>query len=531
MQIVWISPSTPRTPLQNDQKLIQNFHRIMRNDPCHHSTFGVTVEDTEARLWFACRSVTVVSKAFDFVTNPNELIHLVCSLAFTDDSELGWNPTIPRVVVEGEPRHDITFQEKEDSPAVYRTVAIISDFGADAMTGSGTRVFKSVQGKSAPGLFEHAVIKDAWRDSDRDREDQILQNILNDIGQDREEDAKKHFLTVLRAEDVNVKGRTDDTLHLLHGETTLGDYSWYEVWPDREPSRRSHVSSVGRTPTCLTHQSIPVATSANIQHKKYFRIVFKEVCQPISELKSLHDALDTLANTVMGLRCLHTTGWVHRDISSWSVLRCGRQGFITDLEYAKRTDSDQSHEVRTGTPDFMACEVEAQRYLFFPDPPRSMASLKMRRISPPEPGPLFRANCLHDLESLWWILMWVLHYHVDEHTSVLSHEQETLYQKYFPGLSRGPGQTRLSSLIVAVNVHFLPQSFWVAASLANDIRASLHGVYQAAELSSGLVLLEPYSECSEYFSAALESAAAQTDARLVPMHALKKRKLPESRQK
>ncbi|KAF8833310.1 hypothetical protein BDN67DRAFT_870005, partial [Paxillus ammoniavirescens] len=361
--------STESKRIDNDQKLIWSLHHTMRNDPCRRSTFGVTIEDTKVRLWFTCRSGTVVSEAFDFVTDPEELIHLVCTLAFADDSELGWDPTIQRVLVDGETHYDITFQEQGDSPAVYRTVAIISDFGADAMTGRGTRVFKAylkyVKRISAPGPVEHIVIKDAWRDSDRDREDQILQNILNDIGQDRKEDAKQYFLTVLRAEDVNIKGRTDDTLLMLHEQTTWGDCSWYDVWPDREPSRRSHVSSVGHTPACLTRQSIPPAPpSANIQHKKHFRIVFKEVCQPIFELNNLNDVWETLFHAVSGLKYMHTAGWVHRDISVGNVLRHGNRGLITDLEYTKRTDSNQSYEVRTGTPDFMACEVEEQGYLF-----------------------------------------------------------------------------------------------------------------------------------------------------------------------
>ncbi|KAF8840149.1 hypothetical protein BDN67DRAFT_968957 [Paxillus ammoniavirescens] len=502
----------------------------MCNDSRPRSTFGVTIEDTEVRLWFACRSGTVVSKAFDFVTDPEELIHLVCALALADDEDLVWDPTIQRVLVNGDTRYDITSQEQGDSPVVYRPV--ISDFGADAMTGRGTQAFKAypkyVKGGSAPGSVEHVVIKDARRDSDRDREIQNLQNLLNDVGQERAKEAKQSFLTVLRAEDVSIKRRTDDTLLMLHGRTTWGNCSCYDVWPDREPSRRSHVSSVGHTPACFTRQGIPAAASAKIQHKKYFRIVFKEVCQPIFKLKNLSDVFEILLHAVAGLEYMHTAGWVHRDISVVNVLRHGNRGLITDLEYAKRTDSNQRHEVPTGTPDFMACEVEEQGYLFFPDPPiRSKASLKMRHIVPPAPGPPFRANCLHDLESLWWILMWVLHHHVDEHTSVLSHEQETLYQKHFSGPSRGPGQTRLSSLIVTMKVHLLPESFWAAASLANDIRASLHGAYQAAELPSGLVLLESYSECSEYFSAALESAADQMDVRLVPMHALKKRNAPE----
>ena len=39
----------------------------MRSDPCRRSTLGVTIEGANMRLWFTCRSVTMVSESFDFI--------------------------------------------------------------------------------------------------------------------------------------------------------------------------------------------------------------------------------------------------------------------------------------------------------------------------------------------------------------------------------------------------------------------------------------------------------------------------------
>jgi hypothetical protein len=39
---------------------------MMRNDPCRRFAFGITIENTTMRIWFCCRSVVLVSKAFDF---------------------------------------------------------------------------------------------------------------------------------------------------------------------------------------------------------------------------------------------------------------------------------------------------------------------------------------------------------------------------------------------------------------------------------------------------------------------------------
>ena len=38
---------------------------MMRNDPSRRFAFGITIENTEMRVWFCCRSVVLVSEVFD----------------------------------------------------------------------------------------------------------------------------------------------------------------------------------------------------------------------------------------------------------------------------------------------------------------------------------------------------------------------------------------------------------------------------------------------------------------------------------
>ncbi|KAF8445707.1 hypothetical protein L210DRAFT_3723668, partial [Boletus edulis BED1] len=115
--------------------------------------------------------------------------------------------------------------------------------------------------------------------------------------------------------------------------------------------------------------------------KIHFRVVFAELGEPIFDLKKLSDILETLEHALKGLEYMHRAGWVHRDISAGNVLRCGHQGKIADLEYAKALNlSGESHDVRTTSQHdmrlmclssrahFMACEVEGQRYLCLSDP-------------------------------------------------------------------------------------------------------------------------------------------------------------------
>ncbi|KAI6037214.1 hypothetical protein BKA83DRAFT_211053 [Pisolithus microcarpus] len=76
------------------------------------------------RLWFTCRAVILVSKSFNFCTTSDHvrsyavandrlnrsrkhLIYCFCSLAFSEDHEPRWDPTIRRMRVGGI-QYDIT---------------------------------------------------------------------------------------------------------------------------------------------------------------------------------------------------------------------------------------------------------------------------------------------------------------------------------------------------------------------------------------------------------------------------------------
>ncbi|KAI6017518.1 hypothetical protein EDC04DRAFT_2943106 [Pisolithus marmoratus] len=78
----------------DDKKVIWSLHHIMHSDPCRHATFGVTIENTMMRFWFTCRAVTLVSRSFNFFSEPEHLVYFFSSLAFANDHELGWDPTI-----------------------------------------------------------------------------------------------------------------------------------------------------------------------------------------------------------------------------------------------------------------------------------------------------------------------------------------------------------------------------------------------------------------------------------------------------
>ena len=200
---------------------------MMRNDPCRRFAFGITIENTTTRLWFCCRTAVLVSKPFDLFNvsalclgistsyvrqDRDSVIRTFASLAFGSNEYLGYDPTITRVLVDDQPQYDIQVVDK-----VYRTTDVLSNFGADAIIGRGTRVFK-VYDKEDPNKTPR-VLKDAWVEVDRSREGQILENLFAKIksegGEDKLRDAKQYFLTSVTWGDVEIKGALDNTKELI----------------------------------------------------------------------------------------------------------------------------------------------------------------------------------------------------------------------------------------------------------------------------------------------------------------------------
>jgi hypothetical protein len=90
-----------------------------------------------------------------------------------------------------------------------------------------------------------------------------------------------------------------------------------------------------------------------------------------------------------------------------------------------------------GTMDFMSIEVAAQNFLFYSEPIPSLTELdELASVTEQDVGTAqalswtnvqFFHNHLHDLESLWWVAVWVVFYnHFSERTSSYDQPSFTL---------------------------------------------------------------------------------------------------------
>ncbi|KAF9803466.1 hypothetical protein IEO21_09685 [Rhodonia placenta] len=415
----------------------------MREDARHRFVYGMTIENETMRLWFSSRADTFVSKEINWRTDHETVVHFFLAMMYANEAEVGWDPTIAYVLQDGEfvpgedgaPQLEICVQDESDKPDVwYRTHRVLADHGAHGGPGRGTRVWESYEltGQHGEKRGNPVALKDSWIDHNRPKEGQTMEEIHASVKESNPEYyhlLQKSLLTVLRHGTVSIKiGRrweVDHTRDLMRRELDpSSDYGSFKLRELREDgissenieSTESNFPSNAGTGHHRSHapQQRPSTPAPRLHHPRvHYRIVFKEVCVRVCDLTSLEDIVHVLIDA-LGERLPDGT----------------IRGKVTDFEYATRFGDTQGepHEMRTGTQDFMAVEVEAMRYrFFFGQPQHARRDTKIHVLwellkkahlgdsgqnqtpadaEPDQPvpeQPAFRYNPLHDVESLWWL--------------------------------------------------------------------------------------------------------------------------------
>ncbi|KAG2128557.1 hypothetical protein DEU56DRAFT_818949 [Suillus clintonianus] len=518
------------------QKIIWSLHSIMREDPLRRFAFGITIEDTQLRLWLSNRALLAVTEPINFLENIDGVISLFYALGSASASTmkmLGWDPTVERI------RDGKDFQYKFTvGDEVFTTTCELATYGADSMVGRGTRVYEATDAEG-----KKVAIKDSWREAGRQSEGEILENIMvscaDALQPDELEDAKRHFVGVRLCKDVEIDDTQDETLD----PKVVEEYNHTWVSIDLSPvlSTKPHSSSTGNIPdsgrlsaVLPTRLGIIARKDIDIPCRVHTRTVFHDVGVTIKELTSLVDILTCLSNALKALYYLHKAGWVHRDFSVGNTFWVEGIGKLGDFEYAKKIDSKTTHgDVRTGTMHFMAVEVEHQNYLFQTiDTPSLGSSL----ITPP-----FRMNFLHDIESVWWAFTWIFFYHTDTTTANAGHRFDTQWQQFqlaFPGAvghtSRQNFFAHIPTLHKSCNAVLSKTCLDVFSDITHFAKA-LHDGYRTAEAGYPSVVLsdalreDMHVKAAKYLRGAQDRAKDRAHAgviKLCPLPNLLKQKRP-----
>ncbi|KAF9539353.1 hypothetical protein CPC08DRAFT_716367 [Agrocybe pediades] len=396
--------ATDSLKLDNAGKVLSATVHIMDDDPCRMFSYAFTIESYSVRLWYFCRSHSVVSEPL-YLNEPGHfkrLIAIFVSFLFATAEEMGYDPTVTAHELDGETQYTYTIPKSPTQPSdrFFRTVRTIDDYRTINITGRRTRVWLVEERKSAeenaPTVDGQTpvryVLKDVWLEAasktEKEIQDSIFEGIKEFLGNSslppekaglaelqqkhahlKEDDAfKRYFMTIV----ADYQGRETP----FYDKYLMQSASRIFTTP-RPNSRFSAKSGRQNTSTPRDFDARTQEVARKFATKRQYRVVFKEVCQDVGKLEKLGDVMDVLGETLIPLQLMHCAGYVHRDISSGNILAYKAdpnqrhwQAKLSDLEYAKQfpptTGRAESKDPKTGTPYFMAHEILKKVYFTAP---------------------------------------------------------------------------------------------------------------------------------------------------------------------
>ncbi|KAL1672826.1 hypothetical protein EV122DRAFT_223919 [Schizophyllum commune] len=175
----------------------------------------------------------------------------------------------------------------------------------------------------------------------------------------------------------------------------------------------------------------------DIPAREHHRLVMA-VGEKLLDIKEAKSMFSTIKDASYALFILHMMGYVYRDISAGNILQYIGQGVLTDLEYVAPAAALQTHNMRVGTPDFTAVEVVDGEFLREPRIEGGISSILCHpkdqahdqasqdndsssedddSYSEADPDahdkscPVWRFREAHDLESIYWLVLFILFGH------------------------------------------------------------------------------------------------------------------------
>ncbi|KAF9446799.1 hypothetical protein P691DRAFT_707861 [Macrolepiota fuliginosa MF-IS2] len=440
---------------KNREQLVSGAGQIMNDDPRRTWIYGITIEDTMMSVWYFCRSHSVKSDAFDFTVDIKSFIQVFMSLLFATPKEIGYDPTVHRVTY-NKCFHYVYKLSTNEGKKYFRTLEPLFNLRVLCITGRKTRVWRAIEVcgpedlDAKDGALEVAV-KDVWLDADSATEKEKQEKIFAALGKAKESDydwapesLHQHLNQVFKSNQYR------DYFMEIKYDTVLSHTKSLSESAKRAPNILHHIdfaitsgnviegSTQAKTPSAIAGSSIRPHGKPKFfrqyRDKKHYRLIYGEVGHSLYKAVNLDTSFTAIRDVFVALVLLYLARWLHRDVSPGNIILIGQgneiRGKLSDLEYAKEFNTTtNSGDPKTGTPFFMAVEVHDSRSLLFlpqekflsinptPNPFRSGARRPSRMApgtlpvtpSPPTvPQLQVQARFQHDLESLWWIILWIL---------------------------------------------------------------------------------------------------------------------------
>ncbi|KAF4563021.1 hypothetical protein EYR40_007262 [Pleurotus pulmonarius] len=402
----------------------------------------------------------------------------------------------------------------------YITAGTLSDSRAECICGRCTRVWRVYEDKKYGDDEEkvYYVLKDVWVDSSNSTEAAIWSRLKEKVDP---EVFDRHFLTLVAAIQPG-EGATTCSFFGRGGFSPTENMDFMDSqfidMLDLEPSplipeKVAEPVSEDRCHIQGAPDTEPLAKRAKgrprYQPRTHDRSIWKEVCETYHDHDDMQVMFTILEHAVKALDAMWEGAHaIHRDISTGNILFDGANGRLGDLEYVVFYDDEPSsvHNVKTGTLQFMAVEVSDGAFQFRPSAVPEDVFLATTDVLPlgamavsPFRHP-FRHNVLHDLESIWWLVMWSIFRYYPENirleVQALKNQRRTYEALFSPNITLDKERR---NALANEDPRFVPSiapPFSVIGQLALRLRDMLTVSYRIAEAT-----LPIKSDCQVFRSA------------------------------
>ncbi|KAJ7584773.1 hypothetical protein C8J56DRAFT_1088526, partial [Mycena floridula] len=434
---------------ENVSEIIYYGFHILQNDPRRKFTFGFTSEDDRACFWYFSRSHICVTDKFNFVSNPKPLLDFFYRLLHASDEQLGYDHSVELVLDSNQKiQYNIALGNK-----FYRTVDVLSDFKADNICGRATRVWSVLELRDGKTVGDECVLKDFWLEQGSKSEKQIfddLEGLFTETADRKIFD--DYFVKILDGCRVkNSNGEDDITKGLLRTDMQPNLMSVLLTTSESDPTTTRHVhtssehpESAGVVPMVASGMLSLQSVQGPIQfaQRDHHRTLFEPAGSPYLCLTNITTMVTVLRDIVRALKLMWKFGLVHRDISAgniyWNSL--AKVGKLSDLEFIKSVSDMSSREIKMGTPQFMAIEIQQGMYksrdeTALQDFLRMVqdGSAMLDQSQPIDMQHPVIHNPIHDIESIFWLAVYAVTHLIPPRSSSKEAHQKIAFS-IFSGL-------------------------------------------------------------------------------------------------
>ncbi|KAG2008916.1 other/FunK1 protein kinase [Coprinopsis cinerea AmutBmut pab1-1] len=366
---------------------------ILDEDARRSFVYGIALDRDKISVYYVSHDFTARIEAFSMIEHPDLLIRIVIGLLCAVTQRRGYDPLVT-LLPDRSYIYELPPDATRDSPLFYHTMRLLSHprSVAKSRIWHVRQVVSNIDTTGVPGTPDR-VLKAVLVAEGVETEAEIQLALFNDIaafGRDKD----------WRTRDIVKDFEQADLVSL--GEALKGD------------NFKSYFSCI-----VASHRGDPSSMSPGSSRKSQCLFVYESLCTPLDDIATLGEAMTTVRQCVIALRLMFCAGWVHRDLSPGNIIafrptpNAPLQVKLSDLEHARRFPDKSAVQNKpiVGTPHFMACEILTSQH-FLP----MMGGRRVRGYVRPAPKemPPMDHSYQHDLESLWWITLWLISTRIDE---------------------------------------------------------------------------------------------------------------------